>query len=147
MNEETNAAEALQKEPEKKAEKSQKLAVIRIKGPSKIGFNKEDTLKMMGLHRRNYCVVIPKNPSMLGMIRKVERCVAWGEIDDSTLKELTSKRGEKTVKDGKETLKPFFRLSPPRGGFERKGTKVPFSKGGAFGYRAEKINNLIRRML
>ena len=44
-------------------------------------------------------------------------------------------------------LKSFFRLLPPKKGFERKGIKVPFSLGGALGYRKEDINNLIERML
>ena len=44
-------------------------------------------------------------------------------------------------------LKPFFRLNPPVKGFDRKGIKVPFSLGGALGYRKEKINDLIKRMV
>ena len=44
-------------------------------------------------------------------------------------------------------LKTFFKLSPPRRGFERKGIKIPFSMGGALGYRKNKINDLIQRMV
>ena len=44
-------------------------------------------------------------------------------------------------------LKPYFRLLPPRGGFERKGIKTPFSMGGSLGYRGQHINMLIKRML
>ena len=44
-------------------------------------------------------------------------------------------------------VKQFFRLHPPIGGFERKGIKKPYSIGGALGYRKEKINNLIKKML
>lgn len=44
-------------------------------------------------------------------------------------------------------LKPVFRLSPPRKGFERKGIKQPFTVGGAIGYRGEKINLLLKKML
>lgn len=135
---------------EKKAAKgneSGKIAVIRIKGPIMIGSGKEDTLKMLKLYRKNYCVIVNKSPSVMGMLRKVENCVTWGDVGDSTVKELAEKRGEKTKKGGKEAAKPYFRLSPPRGGFERKGIKVPFSLGGAFGDRKDKINALIRRML
>ncbi len=141
MNEETKPVE------KSKSAASQKLAVIRLRGPIKMDTKKEDTLKMLKLHRKNYCIIIDKNPSMVGMLEKVKSCITWGEIDNSTLKELTEKRGEKTKKDGKEQLKPFFRMHPPIGGFERKGIKVPFSHGGAFGDRKEKINDLIRRML
>lgn len=41
----------------------------------------------------------------------------------------------------------FFHLHPPRGGFERKGIKAPFSIGGSLGYRGNAINALIERML
>jgi len=44
-------------------------------------------------------------------------------------------------------LKLYFRLKPPVKGFERKGIKVPYSMGGALGYRKDNINNLIIRML
>jgi len=127
--------------------KAAKIAVIRIRGLVKTSKEKQDTMGMLGLYRSNYCSVLDKKPSTLGMIKKVKSYVAWGEIDDSTLKELVEKRGEKTKKQGKEQLKRFFRLNPPKGGFERKGTKTPFSDGGAAGYRGKKINDLIRRML
>jgi len=44
-------------------------------------------------------------------------------------------------------MKLFFKLCPPVHGFERKGIKKPFSMGGVLGYRKEKINELIKRMV
>jgi len=44
-------------------------------------------------------------------------------------------------------LRLFFRLKPPIKGFENKGIKQPFSKGGALGYRKDKINDLIMNMI
>lgn len=142
MNEEKPETEAKPNEQSKG-----KIAVIRIKGLTKVGHEKEDTLNMLKLYRKNFCVVLDKTPSIVGMVKKVEDKVTWGEVDDSTIKEISSKRGEKTKKDGKEAMKPYFRLHPPRGGFERKGIKVPFSLGGAMGYRGDKIKDLIKRML
>ncbi len=120
-----------------------KIAVIRIRG--NIGLKNEikDTLKMLNLHRSNFCVVVPKNDSYLGMIKKVKDYVTYGEIDDETYKLLSEKRGEKKG----DKLKAFFRLSPPKKGFERKGIKVSFKKKGALGYRGAKINDLIKRMI
>ena len=66
------------------------------------------------------------------------------DIDEETLKELLDKRSEPSSEDPKKTKK-FFRLSPPKGGM--RSIKKPFSKGGALGNRAEKINDLIKRML
>ncbi len=145
MSEEKKETKPEAKKETKKA--AEKVAVILIRGMNKSSSEKKATLRMLKLYKKNSCGVYDKTPSMVGMIKKVENHIAWGEIDDSTIKELESKRGEKQKKDGKEVLKPFFRLSPPKGGFERKGTKTTFALGGALGYRGDKINDLIRRML
>ena len=42
-------------------------------------------------------------------------------------------------------IKPVFRLSPPRKGYE--GIKRSFQNKGALGYRGKKINTLIEKML
>lgn len=144
-----------------KENKLKKLAVVRIRGITGIKKGIKDTLKMLCLYHNNYCVVL--NNNMLGMIRKVKDYVTWGEIDDETYRLLVEKRGEEFK--GRETdskkkisykkfivinnkkYKKYFRLSPPRGGFERKGIKTPFTKSGALGYRKEKINDLIKRMV
>lgn len=143
--------------------KGDKIAIIRVRGLIGIRARIKDTLNMLRLYRKNYCVVVENSPSYLGMIRKVKDYVTWGEIDDNTYKILVEKKGEnykgrETDKKGKikyrkfievngKKIKPFFRLQPPRKGFGRKGIKVAFSKGGALGYWGEKINNLIKRML
>jgi large subunit ribosomal protein L30 len=51
--------------------------------------------------------------------------------------------GETTIKKF-EKLKPVFRLSPPKKGYD--GIKRAFKTGGALGYRGDKINELLRRM-
>ena len=120
-----------------------KIAVVRIRG--NIGLKNEvrDTLKMLNLHRNNYCAVVPNNSNYQGMLQKVKDYVTYGEIDEETYKLLVEKRGEKKG----DKLKAFFRLSPPKKGFERKGIKVPFKRGGVLGYRESKINDLIKRMI
>ncbi|UCH71955.1 MAG: 50S ribosomal protein L30 [Thermoplasmatales archaeon] len=42
-------------------------------------------------------------------------------------------------------VKPIFRLSPPKKGYE--GIKRPFLRNGALGYRGKEINKLIERMI
>lgn len=121
-----------------------KIAVIRIRGDVRIRSVIQDTLKMMRLYKKHSCVVLESTPSNMGMIEKVKDFVAFGEISDDTHKLLIEKRGEKTS-EGK--LKKTFRLHPPRGGYERKGTKKAFTQKGALGYRAEKINDLIKKMI
>ena len=58
----------------------------------------------------------------------------------------------KAAADGKTDfkkigVKPVFRLTPPKKGFGRQGIKKPYSIGGALGYRASDINDLLNRMI
>ena len=105
---------------------------------------KERTLKLLSLHRKNFCSVIENKKELTQMINKVKDFVTWGEISEATLKELQEKRGEKNP-EGK--LKPYYRLNSPKGGFERGGIKKPFNLGGVLGNRKEKIDLLIKKML
>ena len=131
------------------------MAVIQIR--SVIGANKEvrDTLKMLNLGKVNRCTIIHENPSYKGMLQKVKDYVTWGEIDDETLAALLERAGVENVEEAvnkikegaklKEVATPSIGLHPPRKGY--KSIKKPFKLGGSSGYRGEKINELIRRML
>lgn len=139
------------------------LAVIRIHGMVKIKKKVEETLHRMRLRRKYSCVVLNPTKEQLGMLKKLRDFVAFGEIDDKTLKELIEKRGQlinkskkidakkiiEEIKKGNKyeelNLKPFFRLHPPRKGIE---SKKHFGVGkGVLGDNKNKINDLIRRML
>jgi len=155
----------------------QKIAVIRIRGTMGLRKEVRDTFKLLRLYKKNYCIVVENTPYYVGMLNKIKYYSTWGEINQETFKSLLEKRGKlarkqkltpqylkqktdldfdtftkefftfkKNLKDI-PGLKLFFRLSPPRKGFERKGIKVPFSQGGVLGYRKEKINDLIMRMV
>jgi len=77
------------------------------------------------------------------------------EITDKHLKSTTSYDNVDKLSDAiinnkfkyKEipNVKPIFRLSPPKKGYE--GVKRPFVKKGALGYRGKEINKLIERMI
>lgn len=121
-------------------------AVVRVRGLVRVKKEINYTMELMSLYRKNYCVLIDEKD--FGMIKKVKDYVTYGEIDKETKELLINKKGEKTKnKEGKEVMKKFFRLNPPKKGFGRRGIKIAFSKRGALGYRAEKINELIKRML
>lgn len=140
-----------------------KIAVVRVRGVINLRGDIKDTLNLLRLYRKNYCIVAEDTPSYKGMINKAKDYVTYGEIDDKTYKELVDKRGEEykgreedrkckirykkfILVDGKK-IKPFFRLNPPRKGFGRKGIKVSYRAHGALGYRGEKINELLKRMI
>lgn len=117
----------------------EKIAVIRIRGETGIKKGAKDTLTMLNLHKKFSCVVVPKNESYKGMIEKAKDFITYGEIDLETLRLLDTKR--------KKSDKGWYNLAPPRGGFERKGTKRSYVEGGALGNRKKDINNLIKRMI
>ena len=154
-----------------------RIAIIRVRGKNKLNCEVADTLKMLRLYKQNGCVVVPSKPTYLGMIQKAKDYITWGEIDEATFKELLTKRGkiagnkpltEDYLKSNAKTyfesfvkeyfsfkkelkdvpgLKCFFKLTPPAKGFGRKGIKKAFSLGGALGYRKDRINDLIKRMI
>lgn len=114
------------------------IAVIRIKSEPMMSEKEERTLHILGLHNKYYCAVWANSPTIQGMLAKVQHLITWGPITEATLKTLKEKRGANNA---------FFKMHPPKGGFERKGIKVPFTLGGAYGNRKEKINELIMKML
>jgi large subunit ribosomal protein L30 len=133
-----------EKKTEKKKEEKksgEKLAVIRIRNITKSSFAVRDTLDMLKIQKKFTCVVVENTPSMLGMLNKVKDYVTYGEIDPETLALLEQKRANK------DKSRKDFHLSPPRGGFERKGIKHQYEQGGALGYRRKDINELIKRMV
>lgn len=151
-------------------------AVVRVRSSINVKKPIKDTMKMLKLGRVNHCVLIPKNKYYDGMIRKAKDYITWGEVDNNTLTEMIASRGrltgnkkisdeyvksvskcksisalsealikgEMAYKDIKD-IKPLFRLSPPKKGYE--GTKRHLSVGGTLGYRRDKINDLLRRMM
>ena len=138
------------------------IAVIRIKGMVNMNERIEDTLSRIRLRRKYSCVIVDGlNPLIRGVLQKLRSFVAYGEIDETTLKELVKKRGQLIEKNKKIDadkiaeqiiknknmknlpIKPFFRLHPPRGGID---SKQHFPQG-VLGNHGKNINNLIRRML
>ncbi len=151
-------------------------AVVRVRGSVGVRRDIADTLKMLRLHKVNHCVVIPETETYKGMVNKVKDYITYGEIDKDTLIKLILKRGrlsknrrldEEKIKElmgmsveelsekiingeivlKNTPIKPVFRLHPPRKGYDRGGIKKPFVVGGALGYRGEKINDLLNKMM
>jgi len=139
------------------------ICAIRVRGQTGIRKDVKDTLNMLRLYRSNYCVVLESKPEIIGMLKKCKDYITWGEIDNETYNAVVSKRGEEykgRVTDSKNKItyrkfiviedkryKPYFRLSPPKKGFGRKGVKGTFKQHGALGYRGDKIKDLVVRML
>jgi len=151
-------------------------AVIRIRGHVNVHPKIKKTLSLLNLTRANHCVLVPENKNMKGMLQVAKDYITWGEVTDETITNLLEKRGKlpgdepltedalqnvssyktfkalaKDISNDKIVLseipdiKPVFRLHPPVKGFE--GVKRSFTKNGALGYRADKINAIVNRML
>ncbi len=150
--------------------------VVRLRGTSGLSFEINSTLNMLNLKRANWATLVPNESSMIGMLRKVEKYITWGEPDEQLLIRLVTQRGElqpgvnadKVLKEiGLSTIdelikkilngelgvnvlwriyKPYFRLHPPRRGFRHK-TKRPYKEAGEYGYRGKGISELVNRMI
>lgn len=152
-----------------------KLAVILIRGMVGISPDVKKTLELLRLKQKHALVVVDNNEVNRGMLQRVKDYTTYGVIDEAFFKEIIEKRGELVGQDkvssdkkfdaakvakeyfagtlklrdfeSKFNLKPFFRLHPPIGGFERGGIKMPFAKKGVLGQRGDKIKELISKML
>ena len=130
-----------------------RMAVVLVRGMVKVVRPVKETLAMLNLHRKNHCVIIENTPAYNGMLNRVKDYITWGEIDDATFAELVKKRGQLLEGRGKalevdgKKYKRYFALNPPQKGFGRNGIKRSFTIGGALGYRGEKMNDLVKRML
>ena len=140
-----------------------RIAIVRVRGLTGVRHDIDETLIKLRLYNKNYCVVVHGTSGCMGMIKKVKDYVTWGSIDENTYNALIVKRSEEykgRISDRKEKIKynrfieingkkikKFFRLNSPRKGYGRKGIKVSFKNKGALGFRGDKINDLIQRMI
>lgn len=148
--------------------------MIRIKGLVNIPYWALTTLTNLNLNKKFNATLVPENLQTLGMLHKVKDSISWYKADKEIIKDLLEKRGKKdgyksiTVNDlpekfgtfddiadalssdtiklsDLESIKPWFTLNPPKGGFKRK-TKKQYSQGGILGENKELIS-IIRRMM
>ena len=148
--------------------------VVRIKGTVNIPYWANTTLDNLNLDKKFRATIIPENPETLGMLRKIKEVVAWASIDAHIVREILEKKGRmdgfKPLKESDipkeyksmddlasaiadnritlsklERIKPWFALSPPKGGFKRK-TKTQYSQKGVLGENKELIE-IVKRML
>ena len=93
--------------------------------------------------------------TLVELIKRPGRLIGDKPVDDEYIKRFTPYKSveelAEAILDGKiryrelPDIKPVFRLSPPRKGYE--GIKRAYSVGGALGYRGKDINDLIKRMM
>ncbi|MEM1535405.1 MAG: 50S ribosomal protein L30 [Candidatus Pacearchaeota archaeon] len=142
------------------------IVAIRIKGRVNVPREIRDTLHLLRLRKKFACSIYPEKKEILGMLEKASAYISYGKINEATLRALIEKRARKpgnkklnprevddVVKmltkekfdEAFKLIKPFFRLSPPKGGF-KKSTKLMWPRG-IKGNIGGEINKLIERMI
>ncbi len=139
------------------------IAVIRISGMVGVSRIIDEALYRLRLRKKYVLTLINPTPENLKLLKQIRNYVAYGDIQKETLKLLIEKRAElkdksekldveKVMKDLEKkpisdlSIKPFFRLHPPRGGIDAK-KHFGVTKKAVLGDNKEKINDLIERML
>jgi large subunit ribosomal protein L30 len=148
--------------------------VVRIKGTVNVPHWAKLTLSSLHLDKKFRATIIPENDQTLGMLRKVKDIISWTKADDAIITDLLKSKGRKIgykkIENGDlpeeyntfesfskalandsitfskvKTIKPWFALSPPKGGFKRR-TKVQASQEGTLGNNNDLIE-IVRRMI
>lgn len=152
------------------------VVAVRIRGTISARREARETLKLLHLTRNNYAVLIDNSPSFVGMLKAVQGYVTWGEASEEIVsalmrersrllgnnrptEEYLNKAGYKTMEELAEavfncrvkywklpSVQPAFRLRPPTKGFKGN-IKKGYGAHGELGYRGQKINELIKRMV
>ncbi|MAG38435.1 hypothetical protein CMI45_03565 [Candidatus Pacearchaeota archaeon] len=139
------------------------IAVIRITGDVKLSLKIKETLNRIRLRRKYALILLKPTDSNLKLLKHIRNFVAYGTINEKTLKELIESRSQLIDKESKLDvskiisnidkspleklgIKPFFRLHPPRGGIDSK-KHFGVTPKAVLGDNKEKINDLIKRML
>ncbi|MDD3263737.1 MAG: uL30 family ribosomal protein [Candidatus Nanoarchaeia archaeon] len=140
------------------------IAVVRIKGNVRIPLIIQDTLSRLNLTKKNNLVFLEKTDSILGMVEKVKDYVTYGDVEESFVKEIFSKKGKNFLGETTDSKQKYvykgrfieidgvkysktIKLKTPKGGYAKNGTKKHIKLGGALGYRGQDIVDFINKML
>ena len=159
-----------------KTEECKCLVAVRVRGVVSAQKEVRETLELLHLTHTNHAILVDSRPAYKGMLQRVNNYVTYGEPTKETVAAMLQKRGKmtggkkltdefiqkagyKSIDDLAEAIvnckvafqklpdtQPTFRLHPPSKGYKGK-TKKSFRAGGEAGYRGEKINDLVKRMI
>ncbi|MGO8806917.1 MAG: 50S ribosomal protein L30 [Candidatus Bathyarchaeia archaeon] len=159
-----------------KTEDCKCLVAVRVRGTVSAQKEARETLELLHLNHTNHALLLDSRPAYLGMLQRVNNYVTYGEPTKEIVSAMLQKRaklvggkklteeyiqkqGYKSFDDLAEAIinckvayqklpdtQPVFRFHPPSKGYKGK-TKKSFNAGGEAGYRGEKINDLVKRMI
>ncbi len=94
--------------------------VVRIAGQVKNLGSENETMNRLKLRKKFTAIFVEEDDAVkMGMVRSVDKKVAYGKVSEDFIKELNEKR---PAKEG------VYFLHPPRGGF-KKSSRLPTPKG------------------
>lgn len=129
-------------------EKSNLIAIVRVRGWFGMNPRRRDTLTMLNIPRANNCTLVHMNESYKGMLHDVKDYATWGAVSEKYVEKMLVKRGaisgkkltatkktDEIKKMAKELLSGkslkdigidrTFRLTPPSGGWKDKKQTKP----------------------
>ena len=118
-----------------------KLAAILVRGRMGTKPDTRAALDSLRLRKKHACVILDDTLVNKGSLATAKDFIAYGPVSNETLEEL--KKARSPIHEEVFTV---FSLAPPKGGFERKGIKQPYTKGGVLGLRDE-MDSLIKKMM
>jgi len=152
-----------------------KILVVNLHGMINVPRATKETLAQLGVGRRFAATVVGDDSVSKGSLALCKDYVAWAPIDPALLEAMLKSRGrvsnskaldekalkgmgyktyadlaDKIIKGGSRLssvkgMKPFFGLSPPKGGF-RRSSRRQFGEGGILGENPQ-LAEIVRRML
>lgn len=135
------------------------LLVLNLRGKIDSTAPVRKALAELKVERRFSATVVPDDAATVGMLKSCKDYVAWSPVDSKLLARLLKERGMvsesrrldqealksmgfksyedfagKIIKDGERLsahrgIRPFFRLSPPRGGYRLSSRRQASEKG------------------
>jgi large subunit ribosomal protein L30 len=156
-------------------EKMTNLLVVNLHGLINTPSQCRTTLIELGIGKRFAATIVRDDATTLGALKLVKEYVAWCPVDETLLGSLLENRGRVSgtrrldsealkslgYKDHAELaskmikqewtlssisgVKPFFGLSPPRGGLKRS-SRRQFREGGVLGENP-KLADIVKRMI
>jgi large subunit ribosomal protein L30 len=151
------------------------LLVVNLHGSINASAPVRKALEDMKVSRKFSASVMPSDETALGMLHICKDRLSWSAVDTELLSTLLEKRGmvseskrldqgslkamgyknygdlakkmfdEKARLSAVQGVRPFFRLSPPKGGFKRS-MRRQFSEKGLLG-RNPQLGEIVRRMV
>ena len=151
------------------------LLVVNLHGKINSSSPVRKALGELKVERKFTATVVPDDAATAGMLKLCKEYIAWSQVDAELLTLLLEKRGmvsetrrldgqelsklgfkkhaelaEKLIKEGARLsavsgIRPFFRLSPPKGGFKASLRRQSTQKG-TLG-RNPKLPEIVRRMV